>query len=302
MIVQSFVLSLKMVFCLILFFAGFCMYQLVCEITKNENTACLAGVIYMTSPYFFTDIYIRHALGECLAFVFIPLVFLGLFRLFETGKKHDVLIFGAASLLLSHNITTMITAVFAVFYGILNIKKLKNRRVKKSLLVDIILIILMTSFYWIPFLQNKGASDYQVFEKNAMATKESFLSHTIEAKDLLLTQKDTIFVFEIGLPVVFMLIFSVMAFRRVENGKKEYVFFLVSGMISLWMVTKYFPWKWIPSCFYIVQFPWRMLVFSTFFFAIVASINMEVLIRKFNWKDVRNSYFDLPFVYIFQIS
>lgn len=81
---------------LILFFAGICMYKLVREMTENRNTALLAGIIYITSPYFFTDIYVRHAMGECMAFVFIPMVFLGLYNLFNTEKNHYYLIFGAA--------------------------------------------------------------------------------------------------------------------------------------------------------------------------------------------------------------
>ena len=57
-------------------------------------------------------------------------------------------------------------------------------------------------------------------------------------------------------------------------------------MISIWLSTKYFPWKLLPSQCYIIQFPWRMLLFSSFFFAIVASMNMSTLIKKFRRRDV----------------
>lgn len=52
------------------------------------------------------------------------------------------------------------------------------------------------------------------------------------------------------------------------------------------MATKYFPWKWLPDSFCIIQFPWRMLIFSTFFFAVVCSINMTTVVKNFNIKDV----------------
>ncbi len=93
LIVGAFNLGFKITMCAILFLAGFLMYKFIKEMTQNGNTALLASFIYMSSPYFFTDIYIRHAVGETMAFVFIPLVFLGLYHLFNTEKNHYYLIF-----------------------------------------------------------------------------------------------------------------------------------------------------------------------------------------------------------------
>ena len=224
--------------------------------------------------------------GECMAFVFIPLVFLGLYNLFNTEKNHYYLIIGTAGLIISHNITTMLTAIFAFLYLIINIKNIKSTRVKKGLLIDVLFIVLLTSFYWMPFLETKMFTNYRVFEKDAMASKESVLAHRIDLKDLIITQNDTNLVLEVGLPVILMLAFSIMAFRQIKENKKEYLFFAISGIVSCFMSTKYFPWNWLPDCCYIIQFPWRMLVFSSFFFAIIASINMSVVIKKFNIKDV----------------
>ncbi len=271
---------------LILLFAGACLYKLVYCMTDHQNTALLAGIIYITTPYFFTDIYVRHALGECMAFVFVPMVFLGLYHLFNTEKNHYYLVLGVAGLLLSHNIATMITALFALMYCVIHYKNFSRGRVQKALLLDVLWIVLITSFYWAPFLQTKFSAEYRVFEKGAMATQESLLGSLLSAKDLFITQNDTSYVFEIGLPVILMLAFSFVTFRVLKENKKEYLFFLISGVVSIWMSTKYFPWKWLPSQCYIVQFSWRMLLFSSFFFAIVASINMSTLIKKFSRRDV----------------
>jgi len=92
-VTKSFNTGFKILTYLLLFLAGRFMYQCVHEITDNRNTALLATIVYITSPYFFTDIYIRHSLGEAMAFVFVPLVFWGLYRLFNTEKNHYQLIF-----------------------------------------------------------------------------------------------------------------------------------------------------------------------------------------------------------------
>lgn len=180
----------------------------------------------------------------------------------------------------------MLTAIFALIYCIVNIKNIPRTRVKRGLVIDIVFILLITFFFWGPFFETKFFTDYRVYEENAMTNRESFLGHCLEIKDLFITQKGKIFIFELGLPVILMLAFSVMTFRRLEENRKEYLFFLISGIVSTWMATKYFPWKWLPECLLIIQFPWRMLVFSSFFFAVTCAINMGTLIRKFNIKDV----------------
>ncbi len=58
----SFNVGFKVTILVILLLAGLVMYQFMKEMTDNKNTALLAGIIYMTSPYFFTDLYVRHAM------------------------------------------------------------------------------------------------------------------------------------------------------------------------------------------------------------------------------------------------
>lgn len=96
-LVTSFNLGFKIAIFLVFFLAGSMMYKFVKEMTTNSNTALLAGIVYFTSPYFCTDIFVRHAFGEAISFIFIPMVFLGLYNLFNTEKNHYYLIFRSKS-------------------------------------------------------------------------------------------------------------------------------------------------------------------------------------------------------------
>ena len=71
------------------------MYKFVSNLTKNEITGTIAGVLYMTMPYHLNDMYIRNALGEFLSYIFIPLVFLGMYKLFSKEKGEWILTVGA---------------------------------------------------------------------------------------------------------------------------------------------------------------------------------------------------------------
>lgn len=52
------------------------------------------------------------------------------------------------------------------------------------------------------------------------------------------------------------------------------------------MAMKWFPFERLPSILKLLQFPYRMLEFSSFFLAIVASINYGILIKNFRARDV----------------
>ena len=94
-ICKSFVSAYKIFAFLCLFFSGILMYKFMICLTKNSNTSLLASIIYLTFPYHLTDWYIRNALGEFMSFMFVPMVFLGLYHLFNTTENHYYLTFGA---------------------------------------------------------------------------------------------------------------------------------------------------------------------------------------------------------------
>ena len=78
-----------------LLLSGITMYYFARKITEDKNVALFSSILYITMPYHLTDMYIRNSLGEFLSFVFIPLVFLGLYNLFNDEKNDWILVIGA---------------------------------------------------------------------------------------------------------------------------------------------------------------------------------------------------------------
>ena len=155
------------------------------------------------------------------------------------------------------------------------------------LIIGIIFVVLITSFYWGPMIETRFTSNYQVYEDGMMSTPEQTANHGLELKQLFATMNDGSYVFELGPHIIIMLALSIMTFRLIRpEFKGNYVVFLTCGILSMWMATKYFPWKYLPKEFSIIQFPWRMIMMTAFFFSVVCSINMYAIIKKFNFKDV----------------
>lgn len=83
-----------------------------------------------------------------------------------------------------------------------------------------------------------------------------------------------------------MLCFTIASFRRiVPDMKKEYIFFLIIGILGMFMSTKYFPWKFLGNKISIIQFAWRMMEISSFGISIVCAINLGIVIKNFKFVD-----------------
>ena len=199
---NSFELILKLFILLLSFLTGITMYEFVNKVTKNRCAGILAAVLYMFAPYRLTDTYTRVAISELASFVFLPITFLGMYNIFNAEersiKKSLVLTLGAVGLILTHTVITMYTAILCFVYALVNFKKLKDKQTWKMLGINVLLILLLTSFYLLPMLEHKLATEYEVFEPGRMERTSELIRNKVDLIDLIYTKQRN-FSFEIGL-------------------------------------------------------------------------------------------------------
>lgn len=75
--------------------SGVFLYKLVYRITNKHMASVISAIIYIATPYHLTDLYNRMAIAELTSFVFLPIVFLGMYELVNTNQKTYYLIIGA---------------------------------------------------------------------------------------------------------------------------------------------------------------------------------------------------------------
>lgn len=286
----SFELILKLFMVLIAFASGIAMYEFVTKVTKNRYAGFLAAAIYVFAPYRLTDMYMRMAISELASFVFIPIIFHGMYNIFNSEeksiKKSLVLTLGASGLILTHIVIAMYVAIFCFIYLLLNIKKLKDKPVLKMLGINIVLIILLTAFYTMPLLEHKLGADYEVFKAGRMERTEELIRNKVDPLDLVYTEKNN-FSLEIGLISIIGIVLTILAYKKVEKqNRKIYWFSLISGTICVILSLRFFPFEKLPSILKMIQFTFRLLEFSTFFFAFIAAVNYSLVIKDFKMKDV----------------
>ena len=267
--------------------SGITMYTFMMNVTKNKNVSLLSSILYVLAPYRITDMYIRIAVAELASFVFIPIIFDGLYSVLKEEKLSFKLIWGTVGLILTHTVLTMYMAIICLLYLVFNIKKLKSIKVIRILVISLVCILLITSFYWVGLLQHHNATSYEVFVPGRMEVGNKLEYYKTEFYQLFHTNKDQTMIYAIGLVTVLGLVLTPIAWKNVEKDyKRTYVLFLIFGIILTIMTLTFFPFEKLPSIFKMIQFTFRLYEFTTFFFAFVAGINYGIIIKNFKIFDV----------------
>ena len=323
---SSFELMLKLFIVLVGFLSGIAMYEFVNKISKNRYAGLLSAIIYICAPYRLTDMYMRMAVSELTSFIFLPIIFQGMYNIFDEIelkccnekeinneknvqnnernkdknkcniwakrrkkiylKKSLLLTLGASGLILTHSVIAMYTAIICFIYLLINIKKLKNKQVLKALAINIVLILLITSFYTVPLLEHKLTTDYEVFKPGRMERTEALIYYKVDFLDLIYTGNSTMS-YEIGLVSIIGLVLTILAHKKIDkNIRKLYLFSLVTGVVCIIMSLRIFPFEKLPAILKMLQFTFRLLEFSSFFFAVIAGINYSLVIKDFKLRDV----------------
>ena len=309
-ITNNAILGMKLFLIFTFIVSGISMFKLVNTLTKNDNISLIASILYLTAPYRMLNAYNRVAVGEILGFVFIPIVLRSIYLIFE-GKteKSYLYVLGTIGLILSHNISTLITFFIGLALVLINFKKLKDKKILKTLIFSTIIIILSVLFFEIPLLEQKSSADYEVFRYGKMYSRSSVFMHALHPWQLLSSHTsgvDNGMYFCIGLPILICLLSYVIVKKYIPlEYKSFYKFFAILGIVTTIMSTALFPWFLLPDILLMIQFPWRLLSIIILCFSIIGGINLgifiDLIINKLkNRKNIK--FLTIPFLIIYILS
>lgn len=233
----------------------------------------IGALFYCYLPYRFANMYARGALGESVALMFAPLVFLGI-DLVCSGKKSGVplLALSVFGLVASHNL------VFAVFVPLILIFILFKKPTKKmvlSLFWGFSLGGLLASFQLLPV----------IFERKYLILDEGFLplykGHLLSIFQILRIPHpgtNTGTPFQAGIASFVVILAALLPSVRRRNYQVP-VLVLVC-FVSLFLISTYSLalWQNLPFLKYII-FPWRFFspfVFTTAWLAVFVFDNIKL--------------------------
>lgn len=302
--------SFKIVFAVFYILSGIGMYLWLKNVF-NKPAGIAGAILYLFAPYRFIDMYIRGAIGEHVAFAFVPFVFYFLLRLsldinlsLLSRKAFINLFLGSLSLallILSHNAITIMFLPLVIFYSLF-LGIFSKRKVKALMLnfLTIIMGFILSSFFLLPaFLEGK-------YTLRDIVTGKDYLNHFFSFNRFFLNDWNYggsgLFSLQLGWVHVTLVFLGI--FFTVKLFKENRELFFLSVFIFLYFLASLFlmssisipVWK-IITILQKFQFPWRFLALLVFTGAFIGAIPFYFI------KDKKKSIISLtiPIIAIFFI-
>ena len=288
------ILSYKMFLILINIAAVLAMYITIKRISNNNYATVIGSIIYAFAPYRLVDMHERGALGETLAFIFIPIVVYGIYEiLFKNKKKYHILVIGMTGLILSHIVSAYITILLLIIFCILNIKQLFKEKRILYLLLAASITLLLTSYFTIPMLEQ-------------MLSQKFYYSNTSNIKEFVLANRTVpIYLLFIGIPnfrrALFKkfwvpsgigIVFIYIIYKKIKHKEIKDRFINQSVVIStitllLTTLTPFWKLNITKKLLFMIQFPWRLYMIPT----VLLTISGSIILSKTNKiNTIRNIF------------
>ena len=264
-------------------------FYCVWKMSMSKFAATIAAVLLTLCPYHMDDMLVRTACGENAAFIFIPLAVYGIFNVvYEGMDKPWVFGLGMAGLILTHPATCILMFFVCVVAFLINIKVLlADPKLFTRLLVVSVLALLITSYQWLPMLEQ--FADAQFYVSNNWT---DLFDAAIPFSDI----ASSVF------PCVGFMLFALMI-PRFFMSKKDYPILafvdlmIIAALIFAVGTTNVMPWERVAKLFGFLQFPWRMFIMTSVFLAMADGIILRLFLDRID-EDKRRFAFDVVLVVV----
>jgi hypothetical protein len=264
--------AVQIILFLALLGGGIGMFLLAREIGCSSPAAAIASCAYITAPYWLVNMHARAAMAEAFAQGILPVAAYFLWRATRVPSLHRIAkaAIAVAILFLSHLITgTYFLIAFSITLAVESI--FAHRPWKRLAVVPLAAIgaALLAAYYFLPMLHTK---ELLMSGKIGDPTGWSFLttffrllSPTSLAPSLDGGGSEPNMNPAIGIPILAGILLLVI--RLIQSPEEEVrtirpVAVGLLAVIPLFFLFTWSPvdvWSWVPSIFYVVQFPYRLL-------------------------------------------
>ena len=240
---------------------------------QGSRAPLLFALLWLMSPYRLNNLWVRAALGELLAMMFLPLIALGLYELFVGNrKKWWYLAVGYSGLIQSHVLSCLIILIFSVVTGIFYADVFFKEKRWIELLKIVGCLLAFNAWFLIPFLVyirlDLNFSELHMdWYRHTMYLAEAFQSYVSRLSGGYTWRSNSL-----GLSGLFCLFLGLLgALTKREQDKRQRFLsvLLAAGILFTLLITSAVPWEllrrvsvvdWIAET---MQFPWRFLTIAS---------------------------------------
>lgn len=293
----DFVTSVKIVFSLAWVLSGLAMYGFVKRIFEHRGAAFIAGLLYVFMPYHLIDVYVRAALAESVALVFLPLTLWAFYETMQTRTIRIVLFaaFTYAGMVFAHNgialLFSLVLGAWMIFlfiranpnsypryfgkHGFFNWLKELVRNGLPSV-AGLALGLGLTGIFMVPLVL-----EYRyITVAQWTANYYNYQDHFVELYQLFsplwgfgISNQGPVdgLSFQIGLVPIVLFFISLFVIAKNPNNKRAYtLFFMALSLVVVFLMFEISLPAWQAfGLAGVAQFPWRLLTLTLVSFSIV---------------------------------
>ena len=242
-------------------------------ITGSRYGGVFAAVMVTLGSYHLEDIYVRSAVGEYTAFIFIPLVIYGIYNVLCMGMDRPYILgLGFLGLLLCHT-GSFVMCIFLC--GAVFLIKLRVFINRPALILKVALTALVTAgigcFYWLPLIEQLLSSEFMVSIPWMKPVDEAGTFFSVFSREFP----------SVGTGLILFYVLRLFADRK-EDGELIgfsdllYCFGVFFALLS----TRLFPWERLGGVMGFIQFPWRFFIAASVLFAFSDGILLYILLKR----------------------
>ncbi len=250
----------------------------------TKAAAVLGSVFYIAAPYRFADIYERGALGESLAFILAPLLFLAPSIFLKNEKKGfvitSIIIF---AFIATHALTFLIFIPAAVIYTIFLFRQ--NFKLYTLFVASILFGFLLSASQWMPMIFEQKYIDlprtyFEIFRGTFLSVNQLLRIPRVGVNI------GTGIQLGVAQSIIILTSFVIILYKYLKTKRLDpiYAFFLTATTIAAFLTTDLSKEIWYTiKPLQTILFPWRFLTFTTFACAILATYTASHF-QKSGWK------------------
>ncbi|MCS6845733.1 MAG: YfhO family protein [Caldilineales bacterium] len=237
-------------------------------------SGALAAVAYTWAPYHLTNTWVRGALAEQLAFVWIPLLLWAMLRAAcAEGRPQRTAALGGslavAGLVVTHNLSVLLAAPVATAWGaflLATAAKAQRPDLLRAFLLMALLGVLLSAFYWLPAIVELPqvltgqAPDDTALWRSMMARPAFLVSHTWAQRYTILDQPDVMHPLGMAQGLLALAGLAVgLARRKRLSRRAQLAMPLWAALLAfaLFMQSEWSQPVWRVPGLMMLQFPWR---------------------------------------------
>ena len=255
-------------------------YRCFYRISGSRYLGAIGAFVYTTSNYRLLDLYIRAAVGEYTALIFLPLVACGICLIYgwtADEKEADgteailTLTAGMTGILLSHILTLEIVGICLILVCVFNLKKTFEKKAFLTYLISAVSTLLISMFFTVPFLDyfttetvrvNQVVGNARQIQESGTRLYEYFDFFMIPFSNLDPSISDDRMLTSPGIILMGTLIAG-MGVCLARKADKRIAVLTLTAIVILFVASDMFPWNALANSGPVgdllaqVQFPWR---------------------------------------------